>query len=805
MEAFSKLGSMLLHALETREPTVDLLESFVDHWKAITNYYIETTDDSRPVKQTEIPWRLKQMLDILVYEEKQQVTHTHLDTHTPDGCVCVQAMQAPRACLEYLLQHKLLETLVTLGKAQYPPGMVQQVLLFFSKLLSQIQKPLLQLVNVYRPVQLIRLCALPGSQTEKEEAQFLLVICSRVKQDPDTLRYVLEIVHQSAARTTASVQSQNDPASNHATEPPISSKSVASPCSLVQSEASPCSLVQSEASPCSPVQSETSPCSPVQSEASPCSPVQSEASPCSLVQSEASPGSPVQSEASPCSPVQSETSPCSPVQSESGLLSALLQLTSSQRGSVCVKAYESLLLLAALEGSAGELLSLSTRLGELLVGRLLLLHALLPLEDLLPEELQSWPHTPWSSESPTSGHMPNFFAWLNFLDHLMTEAPQVLALKLSQCVRRFWLVDVLQPQLLHTCEQVVLVSTSLLSAVVRLVQSSSLLDQIVHFLLRTDPLTHLLLQRCDHISDQISMASLSLVEELLQKPHRDILEVLVLSFLQSRSYLSSPAGGAEDRLPESIEANEDSDDLEEDPFFFSDSQLLSPALSSPPSASAPSGLGSSADVVNSFLCLVPVQVRSAQMLQEGGYESYVHDAHTLVTDCGSLSLSWDWPLRPPPPSGEEQFFEGPLLRVLFNRLGRVLEQPYELSLQVTAVLSRLSAFSHPLLQEYLLNPYIHLSHCCRSLFSVLIRLMGELMQRIQQVSILTDRLLDTRRHLLGLTPNTGLEHLTLLKGIIVLEEFCKELAAIAFVKLPLESSDSPGDLPGPAVTPLGLY
>lgn len=31
-----------------------------------------------------------------------------------------------------------------------------------------------------------------------------------------------------------------------------------------------------------------------------------------------------------------------------------------------------------------------------------------------------------------------------------------------------------------------------------------------------------------------------------------------------------------------------------------------------------------------------------------------------------------------------------------------------------------------------------------------------------------------------------MEHLTLLRGIIVLEEFCKELAAIAFVTLPLE-------------------
>lgn len=374
----------------------------------------------------------------------------------------------------------------------------------------------------------------------------------------------------------------------------------------------------------------------------------------------------------------------------------------------------------------------------------------------------------------------------------MTEAPQVLAVKLAQCVHQFWLSDVLQPQLLHTCEQVVLASTSILCATVRLVQSSSLLDQLVHFLLKTHMLTQLLLQHCDHICDQISMASLSLVEELLRKPHRDILDVLVLSFLQSHSYLAAAAAGQEDRHTERDEVHEDSDGLEEDPFF-SDSFVLSdsPPLSSSSSAPPPSGQGSAADVVNSFLCLVPVQVRSAQLLQEGGYESYVHDAHSLVTECRSLSLSWDWPLTLPPPpsssSGEvEEFFEGHLLKVLFDRLGRVLEQPYELNLQLTAVLSRLSAFNHPLLNEYLLDPYIHLSHCSRSLFSVLIRLMGELMQRIQQVPKLTDRLLDTRRHLLGLSPSIGLEHLTLLRGLIVLEEFCKELAAIAFVKLPLD-------------------
>lgn len=44
-----------------------------------------------------------------------------------------------------------------------------------------------------RPQKLIGLCGLPGSDTEKEEAQFLLVVCSCVKQEPNLLRLVLEV------------------------------------------------------------------------------------------------------------------------------------------------------------------------------------------------------------------------------------------------------------------------------------------------------------------------------------------------------------------------------------------------------------------------------------------------------------------------------------------------------------------------------------------------------------------------------------------------------------------------------------
>lgn len=31
-----------------REPSIDLLEAFVEHWKGITNYYIESTGGAKP-------------------------------------------------------------------------------------------------------------------------------------------------------------------------------------------------------------------------------------------------------------------------------------------------------------------------------------------------------------------------------------------------------------------------------------------------------------------------------------------------------------------------------------------------------------------------------------------------------------------------------------------------------------------------------------------------------------------------------------------------------------------------------------
>ncbi|NXA56825.1 F16B2 protein, partial [Nothocercus julius] len=92
-------------------------------------------------------------------------------------------------------------------------------LLFFSRVLAQVQHPLLHYRNVHRPVQvsgaewaprggratgapaqraapaqkLLQLGLAPGSGSHKEELQFAAVLCAKVRREPALLPYVLEV------------------------------------------------------------------------------------------------------------------------------------------------------------------------------------------------------------------------------------------------------------------------------------------------------------------------------------------------------------------------------------------------------------------------------------------------------------------------------------------------------------------------------------------------------------------------------------------------------------------------------------
>lgn len=687
----------------------------MEHWKGITHYYIESTDESTPAKRTDIPWRLRQMLDILVYEERQQ------------------AAGEAGPCLEYLLQHKILETLCTLGRAEYPPGMRQQVLQFFSKVLAQVQHPLLHYLHVHRPVQkLLRLGgAAPGPPTEKEEVQFTTVLCSKIQQEPELLAYILEGKKM------------------------VSGEKVSGETTTLPGRAA------------------------------------------------SARGQPVPNgDSCGATPPAAEADQPDRDAGDSSLVTSLLALCGSKKGRVALKARENLLQLVSLASpQAAAYLAHNSACCPAIAAHLCQLYQSLPAcldpADITASEGISWrlPGGAASEEASFPGReaLVAFLGWFDYCDHLILEAHAVVADALAKAVAQKLLVGELEPQLLHVSEQKKLTATALLTALLRQLRAPVLLREVVAVLVGPDPLpaatedspptlcAHLI-RHCDHLSEEISMATLRLFEELLQKPDPRIVHYLVLRHLEGRPYVAR--GSPE---PENYE---DTLDLEEDPYFpdgLLEGGFRSAARPPPAPATSSDGRTAVTEIVNSFLCLVPEEAKTSAFLEETGYDTYVHDAYGLFQECSSRVATWGWPLGPvplDPREPERPFFEGPFLRVLLDRTSRILEQPYSLNLQVTSVLSRLALFPHPHIHEYLLDPYVSLAPGCRSLFSVLVRVIGDLMQRIYRIPQFPSKLLLVRKQLTGHVPGEHLDQQTLLRGVVVLEEFCKELAAIAFVKCP---------------------
>lgn len=478
---FSKFTSILQHAVEALAPSLPLQEDFVYHWKAITHYYIETSDDKAPVTDTNIPSHLEQMLDILTQEEAERES----------------GETGP--CMEYLLHHKILETLYTLGKADCPPGMKQQVLTFYTKLLAHIRQPLLPHINVHRPVQkLIRLCGeVLAAPTENEEIQFLCIVCAKLKQDPYLVNFFLE---------------------NKSKRPEIKS---------------PVATEGGKENALSPDTGQ------------------------SLAQEQADHQDEPQAAAA-----VSTSSPTSNNNSNNyNLVTSLLNLTKSPDGRIVVKACEGLMLLVSLpEPAAAKCLTENTELCELLTDRLVSFYKALP-QSMDPLDIETVESVNWGLDvynlkedaAVFTGKraLISFLSWLDYCDQLIKEAQKSAAAVMAKAVRERFFVSVMEPQLMQTSEVGILTSTALLNRIIRQVTSEALLQEMVYFLLGEErepetsatiaqnPLRHRLIEHCDHLSDEISIMTLRLFEQLIQKPNQHILHNLVLRSLEERNYLEN--------------------------------------------------------------------------------------------------------------------------------------------------------------------------------------------------------------------------------------------------------------------------
>ncbi|XP_049885585.1 FHF complex subunit HOOK interacting protein 2A-like isoform X2 [Pectinophora gossypiella] len=135
-------------------------------------------------------------------------------------------------------------------------------------------------------------------------------------------------------------------------------------------------------------------------------------------------------------------------------------------------------------------------------------------------------------------------------------------------------------------------------------------------------------------------------------------------------------------------------------------------------------------------------------------------------------------------TADDEFDEGPFFKMLFKLLANMPQQPYQVNLHLTSIISKLALMPHPNLHEYLLNPMLPTAKKTQTLFKILQDVAKRLTMEIPRLRNYKKVIENTRLQLMSEDPSydeSG-EHNQLVESLIVLEEFSKELAAIAFVK-----------------------
>ncbi|CAK8682922.1 FHF complex subunit HOOK interacting protein 2A-like [Clavelina lepadiformis] len=741
---FNKFTTILQQAVEALAPDAPLHEDFVYHWKSITNFYIENTDDKTPVTDSNIPSHLKQMLQILIQEEAEREPG---DTGP---------------CMEYMLQHKLLETLHTLGKADCPPGMKQQVLIFFKNLLGKIKQPLLPHINVHRPVsRLVRVCGeVQAAPTETEEISFLCTLCARLKREPHLLHFFLqnnstEIPNKPAASTNHIDSSEtNLPSSSAKTSKRESYDLVDSLLNLCRSEDGRVAVKACE---------------------------------------------------------------------------GLLLLVSMPHETAARATVQDTMLCPLL----------NTRLRTLFTS---LPAALDPSDvDSVSAKWGLDSHSyAYNDARNFAGKrsLVSFLSWFDYCDQLIMEAYQDCSAYIARSIAKDFLNKTLLGPLLQADERAALTTTAVLTKLFSMVRSHALTCELVNFIVpnntnlpeegketlwdtKKSELLSRLLERCDHFSDEISIVTLRLFETVLGLSNSIALDRLILKHLQHRAYHV--------KNPGNIVVQSDSEELEWDlePGLDSAAPQTPPKPNKQFSTESLDGAGDASSsrahiqrAVSCFLAAIPDSAKSTQANDdESGYDGYLREAHRMYKDVCAICCKFSWPKM----NGKELeaaercqpvavYEEGPFLTMLLNKLSRVLSQPYGVNLVVTSIISRLCLIPHPLLHELFTDPLTPMRPKARGVYSVIKVIVEQISHRMAHVPNFKNRLLLARRKLasgggfhdddhnvspthkgLPMAANFGAsagviasndldDHKTFLEGTIVVEEFCKELAAIVFVK-----------------------
>ncbi|XP_074100354.1 FHF complex subunit HOOK interacting protein 2A [Cotesia typhae] len=830
----------LKNTIDVIAPPATPIQDFIYHWKQLMKFYSShKTNCKVSIENTGIPQHLNRLLEILLAEEKES--------------------DNPGLCLEYLLQHKLLDWLATLASAETPPGMRLVCLIFFKKFLARTKFPLLHQAAVYGPVmRLIGLCSgsIP-SPIEGEEVKFLLTLCflicryphlTNIVNDCSSVRLEHCVVKGSERLDVHSVTYiPNRQRTNHSINPlfePLNTQAITlvNPnlfaCDHHQRRSICTERFKKSAKFCDKTRrkisgrSNESTSSRDTENSSRCS------SPVEKIQDAALETIVDHCDYENCDresdrvsssvfdidaklqdleelrldnyrgngllndnndadeKSQSLAESISPDPENSNLLlDALISYLNSADNTVRVRACEGIMVLATLEEPAFARTMAQSDLSRVLSARLENLFNCIPAH-VDPAEIDEIDFT-WGLDSPLWTNEKKFpgcrqvaayFMWLDYCDQLIKEAHPEVAAAFAKAIRLLFFEKVLTPAL---GDHHVVLITALVTETLKKITGSVFNNELGYWLVGIErvavadvcetTLIERLIENCYSDSDDLTLETLKLFEAILEARNEHVFHCMILSYLTSRGYYDTSA--ADSAIASWSDEEDEREREKKGSLDFCQEQTHSRTL-------APSNIHR---IINCFLSLVPRQLQSDP--GEDDYGRYMADWEKQYQRAKAECSLFAWPLeavsvddsgsydsRPEADHCSSRFYMGPFIAMLLDKVSNIPNQKYEINLQLTVVISKLALLPHPYLHEFLLNPLVPLTPGTKSLFNCLQKVIKQLVSDIIKMPKYKDALRETRKKLLQESSQDLIKDNILYESIIITEEFCKELAAIAYVK-----------------------
>lgn len=200
------LGRVLESIEEIIAPSPTLFQNFEYNWKLIKTFYTKVKqNDKQHIDETNIPYYIEQMLQILIKEEEEikELQRTKNGT------------EKTAECMEFLLENKPLDLLVDLALNEHPVGCRRWVLRWIKKYLTCLENPIIAHGSVFKPIlRLMSVCkGSLASPYELDEILFLEAVSGIIGKNPENVKLFIPS-HQHSDCNTKGIFSTKPPKDN---------------------------------------------------------------------------------------------------------------------------------------------------------------------------------------------------------------------------------------------------------------------------------------------------------------------------------------------------------------------------------------------------------------------------------------------------------------------------------------------------------------------------------------------------------------------------------------------------------------